>query len=69
MERRARLVRGMYIYIYLSTRLGVTDNDDLGGDDGDFDYYAVVAPLLVLSSCVCVCVSSSVSLVCPESSP
>jgi len=27
-----------------------------GGDDGDFDYEAVVAPLLVLSSCVCVCV-------------
>jgi len=31
-------------------------NGDLGGDDGDFDYLAVVAPLLVL--CVCVCVAS-----------
>ena len=25
------------------------------GDNGDFDYKPVVAPLLVLSSCVCVC--------------
>jgi len=30
------------------------DIDDLGGDNGDFDYEAVVAPLLVLSPCVCV---------------
>jgi len=36
--------------------------DDIGGDDGDFDYSVVVAPLLVLSSCVSVWMSSSVLL-------
>jgi len=36
--------------------LGLTDNDHLAGDDGDFDYEAVVVPLLVLSSCVYACV-------------
>jgi len=43
--------------------LGLTDNDDLGGDDGDSDYSAVVAPLLVMSSCVCVRVCVVVSCV------
>jgi len=33
-----------------------TDNDDLGGDDGLFDCEAVVAPLVIMCSCVCACV-------------
>jgi len=36
----------------------------LGGDDVDFDYEAFVAPLLVLSSCVSVCVCLRVCRVC-----